>query len=177
MTYIYGDKWIGISGTSVDDNDELTPKALSWQKWLSGINNQQIKNAFKLLVLEGHEWPPTLPEFRKLCLSRNFEGIPTVYDVYGILLYSKDKQGSIKDRYKHPLAFSIGNALDKNELRSIGSLKKAMDKITPYYDRFIENGWPDWEPEHLLNPPLLENKKTTNVVIGRKFLSEIKKSL
>jgi hypothetical protein len=177
MSYIYGDKWIGISGTSVDDIGNLTPKALSWQKWLSGITSQQLKNAFKLLVLEGNQWPPTLPEFRKLCLSRNFEDIPTVDDVYKILAFNKGKEGSVKDRYQHPLVFRISELVDLSMVR--GAIPKiAMPLITNVYDRLLKSGWPDWKPEHLFKPNLIENKPTeVNKQIGRKSFSEIRKSL
>ena len=39
-----------------------------WQASLKGITEQKIKDALNLLSKRGDEWPPSAPEFRKLCM-------------------------------------------------------------------------------------------------------------
>lgn len=59
MTRIYGHKW-----SSISERDDGT-----WLAGLVGITPEQIASALGRLVLMTREWPPTLPEFRKLCLG------------------------------------------------------------------------------------------------------------
>lgn len=59
MTRIYGHKW-----SSIAESDDGT-----WVAGLRGITPDQVAAALGRLVTMAREWPPTLPEFRKLCLA------------------------------------------------------------------------------------------------------------
>ena len=87
------------------------------------------------------------------------EGVPTVEEVYQILSYKNRKRGSVKDRYQHPLVFRLSELVNMTTVRD-GNPKEAMPLITSAYNRLIQEGWPDWEPEHLVNHKLLEQKPT-----------------
>ena len=146
---------------------------------MAGLTGKQIKSGFDALRKNGEEWPPNAIRFRKLCLSRELEGVPTVDEVYNILSTVSKRKGSIRFRYQHPLVFYISqdDKLDMQNVRG-SSLKIAIGLIAPVYDRLMRDGWPDWKPEHLLNPNLIEHKPAAvSRDLGRKSFSEIRKSL
>ena len=59
MTEIYGNQWIKAHG-DYDENN-------TWLKGLTGVTPSQVANGLsKCLTLI---WPPSLPEFRLLCLN------------------------------------------------------------------------------------------------------------
>lgn len=181
MTKIYREKWSSDVryGEHVDQAGNLSQTAKDWQKLLAGLTDQQIKTGINVTLKKAEAWPPDLMEFKKYCLSRELEGVPSVDEVYGILAYSKKKHGSIRFRYKHPLVFYISQD-DKLDMQNVfgSSLKVAMELITPVYNRLIQDGWPDWKPEHLLNPNLIDHKPAeVNKELGRKKFSEIRKML
>src|SRR5690554_5480115 len=62
MAMIYGHKWTSAYG----DKDDGT-----WSSGLSGITGRQIAAGLRACVDSGEPWPPTLPEFRALCLGRS----------------------------------------------------------------------------------------------------------
>jgi hypothetical protein len=161
MTAIYGDQWISRRGQSYDVNGNISPTAKEWQTSLAGFTPQQIKAGFKAMDKKLDIWPPNLYQFKTYCLSLELEGVPSVDEVYAILAYNKNKEGSIKDRYQHPLVFYISqdSKFDMQTVRG-ESVKIAITAITSVYNRLILEGWPDWEPEHLIDHKLLEKKLT-----------------
>ena len=60
MTRLYGHKWTSQFGDQVDPGN-------AWAASLKGISKEQVKHGLNCLVLNGQEWPPSAPEFRKLC--------------------------------------------------------------------------------------------------------------
>jgi Replication protein P len=157
MVVIYADQWVSRNGL-LHENGKYTAAAQEWLETLAGLTNRQIKSGFDALRKNGEEWPPNAIRFRKLCLSSELEGVPSIDEVYNILAFNKNKEGSIKDRFKHPLVFRVSELVDIQTVRGY-SLKIAINAITPVYNRVIKEGWPDWKPEHLLNPLLIEQKK------------------
>ncbi len=67
MTEIYGHKWVSAYGADAEQGAGQT-----WAKGLGGINAQQLAHGLSSALASSDAWPPTLPEFRSLCL-----GIPT----------------------------------------------------------------------------------------------------
>ena len=59
MTEIYGHKWVSNYG----DADHSG----TWAKGLADLTTENLKEGFKACMRDGREWPPSLPEFRKLC--------------------------------------------------------------------------------------------------------------
>jgi hypothetical protein len=60
MTEMYGHKWTSQFGDEIDPNNV-------WAASLKGVTKDQVKHGLNCLVLQGAEWPPSAPEFRKLC--------------------------------------------------------------------------------------------------------------
>lgn len=68
MAEIYGHRW-----TSAFGDDAGQGAGLTWSKGLAGLAVEQIARGIESAVLSADGWPPTLPEFRAMCL-----GIPTL---------------------------------------------------------------------------------------------------
>ena len=86
MISIYGHKWSSHLGFADDGTGLLTDAAKTWQKGLSGVTLEQLKYGFDMLIFKNHDWPPSLPEFRKLCLSNVPSGIPSADEVLQVLV-------------------------------------------------------------------------------------------
>lgn len=65
MTEIYGHKWVSAYGESSD----VEGAAGTWAKGLSGVSPQQVADGLRACVASSDPWPPTLPEFRAMCLG------------------------------------------------------------------------------------------------------------
>lgn len=61
MTKIYGHKWVTNFGQS--DKDHV------WLAGLRGLTPEMIKRGLSECVNQFKSWPPTLPEFKALCLE------------------------------------------------------------------------------------------------------------
>lgn len=68
MAEIYGHRWISAYG-----EDPEGSAALTWGKGLAGMSGAQLAAGLAACVASAEPWPPTLPEFRALCL-----GIPSL---------------------------------------------------------------------------------------------------
>lgn len=66
MSEIYGHRW-----TSAYTRESLD----TWAKGLGDMTVDQIKRGVEACIAGAHAWPPTLPEFRDLCLT--IPGLPS----------------------------------------------------------------------------------------------------
>lgn len=71
MAEIYGQRWTAAYG-----EDAVSGAGDTWAKGLVGITPQQLARGLEACITRADPWPPTLPEFRALCL-----GIPTLLQV------------------------------------------------------------------------------------------------
>lgn len=71
MVAIYGHKWTSTHGVIPHDEitGSLTVTGETWQQGLRGITGQQFGRGLEACITRNDEWPPTLPEFRAMCLS------------------------------------------------------------------------------------------------------------
>lgn len=76
MTEIYGHRWASSYG-----DDPASSAGQTWAKGLAGISPQQLAAGIAACIASAQPWPPTLPEFRQLCL-----GIPSLAAVRAELL-------------------------------------------------------------------------------------------
>ena len=58
---MFGTKWTNAYGAKPDPNNV-------WANALSGLTQKDLSRGLKRLGDSGAEWPPTAPEFRKLCI-------------------------------------------------------------------------------------------------------------
>jgi hypothetical protein len=68
MNNLYGHRWQSTYG-SATEGGQLTDAAKDWRRGLKGVTPAQITKGLEQCLLTGEGWPPTLPEFRKLCLG------------------------------------------------------------------------------------------------------------
>ena len=144
MVAIYGHKWASHLGGAMD-GQELSEAAKTWQSGLSGLTVEHIKNGFSALIEKRMAWPPSLPEFRSLCVNGD---APSLDEAVDLLVTLSMRSGSLSDRYRHSLIFAIATdrSIDTFFLRT-STKAEAKIRIKPVYEKLISSGWPDW-PEH-----------------------------
>lgn len=64
MGSMFGHKWVTSYG------DKPDPDRV-WQATLKGISEESIRKALSEIARNGAEWPPSAPEFKKLCDGTN----------------------------------------------------------------------------------------------------------
>lgn len=184
MVGLYGHKWGSQYGRAISENKQLSGLARDWQRGLTGITAEQLKVGFAalekaILAESGESWPPVWPEFRKLCLSIDRKNIPKIDEVVSILVMAKSRQGSLVERYRHPLVLAMAqdSGIDLFFLRT-AKTAEARAHIRPIYEKLLGTGWADW-PEHAF-----ENTKgvgrdfpVPDKELGRKAFSGFRASL
>jgi hypothetical protein len=146
MLEIYGHKWASHLGSASDSDGNLTDAAQTWRQGLTGVSLDGLKDGFSAVATGSYDWPPSLPEFRKLCLSQEKAGVPTLDEIVSILVTASSRTGSLSARYKHPLAFAVSQEIDMYTLRTAKTVdaKKMLKQV---YGKLVCSGWPDW-PDH-----------------------------
>lgn len=145
MTSIFGYRWERQAGAQpLTPDDTLTDRALVWRDGLQGVSMAQIAAALDGLVKRSDGWPPTLPEFRALCLADG-RPWPSLDEVVAILVQGGAGDGSLVARYRHPLALAIARdgGLDRFAL-SRASRSEALAMVKPLYHRLLAEGFPGW---------------------------------
>lgn len=77
MAELYGHRWTASFG--------MTPSSdHAWASALAGLTGEQIACGLVALSERGDDWPPSAPEFRKLCTGNSAEslGLPSVDQAY-----------------------------------------------------------------------------------------------
>lgn len=64
MADVYGHRWTSSYGA-----DPVTGSGTTWAKGLRGITGRQLGAGIQACITSAEPWPPTLPEFRALCLG------------------------------------------------------------------------------------------------------------
>lgn len=74
MTEVFGHRWASAYGAS----DSGT-----WAKGLAGLDSEDVGRGVRRVIEAGMDWPPSLPEFRKLCEPDEADlGLPTMNQAY-----------------------------------------------------------------------------------------------
>ena len=128
--------------SSVYSTDEAIAEARSeWSVGLRNVDTSRIGPAIDKMVDAGHEWPPSLPEFVKLCEPSYAElGIPTAQEAWQVVCRG-DPGGdmTVARRWKHPVIFAAAKdpALDIWNLRLL-SLDVAMRTWQKIYQSYVD---------------------------------------
>ena len=61
MASMYGHRWLSAYGERDEDG--------TWRRVLSGLVGEQIAKGLRGCIESGSEWPPSAPEFRRMCLG------------------------------------------------------------------------------------------------------------
>ncbi len=146
MIILYDNKFTSKLGFGIDENGYLTEAAIVWSEELSGITLQELKHGFVQLKTTYPGWPPTVLEFRRLCISDSMPDIPTLEDIVSILVTVSVRKGALEFRYGHPLALAISKSVDMFAVRT-AKVADAKRIIKPVYDKLLISGWDAW-PGH-----------------------------
>lgn len=175
MASIYGHKWSSHLGVASDADGRLTDAAKMWQKGLVGITLDNLKAGFDALVLQAHAWPPSLPEFRKLCLARAGADVPTLDQVVSILAMVSSRSGSLAARYRHPLALAVSARVDVFAVRTAKAVD-ARRMVKAVYEELLQSGWDDW-PEHAYDEEQKALELKRNKGVGMAAFSAMRSAL
>ncbi len=70
LNHIYGHKFHSAYGESAFDENGLTDTARTWATGLRGLTGDDIAKGLHECIACGESWPPTLPEFVKMCKGK-----------------------------------------------------------------------------------------------------------
>ena len=79
LTHIYGHKFSSVYGESAIDGGSMTEAAKTWASGLRGLTGEQIANGLRECINCGESWPPTLPDFVKMCKGNRVNGFGLDY--------------------------------------------------------------------------------------------------
>lgn len=84
MTHIYGHKFASAYGESAIEGNDITEAARTWSSGLRGLTGEQIAQGLRECINCGASWPPTLPEFVKMCkgIGENEFGLSYIPECY-----------------------------------------------------------------------------------------------
>ncbi|MFD4837671.1 hypothetical protein ACFWP0_09190 [Achromobacter sp. NPDC058515] len=128
----------------------LTPRELkdSWNQKLAGLDEAQVRRG--LVACLTREWPPTLPEFVKLCCPWMAPEVAYHEAVRGM---SARKRGEI-GIWSHPAVYWAAVGVSTVDLLSstYGAIKARWEKTLS--DELAKGAWPDIpEPRQALPAP------------------------
>jgi hypothetical protein len=115
MAEIYGHRWTASFGANPDSDGA----AGTWGKGLAGITPAQLADGLKACITSSDPWPPTLPEFRAMCL-----GIPSLVSVRAEINGKGDRT---------PFAMLVWQRLDSYQFRQV-SAKDAERMLAGAYE-------------------------------------------
>lgn len=149
LTAMYGRAFTSVQGNSATDEDgKLTTIAETWYICIRDLNEAQLANGFKrLLDLRDDDYGMTAKKFRNLCLQR--DDVPTLQQVIDGLAQAPYRQGTVAQRFKHPLilAISLSNSFDSFAFNTM-THDQAKKHVSALYERFLKDGWEEFKPEH-----------------------------
>lgn len=121
MTEIYGRRWTGSFGVSVDQSH-------AWAATLGGLTGEQIAVGLNALACtedkQLQDWPPAAPQFRALCLSRDPEafGLPGEEKAYREACRRAYRNGpSLHHPWSHP---AVCHAALETGFHTLNTLKE-----------------------------------------------------
>lgn len=151
MTAIYGHRWVSTYGTkpTKDDTTELTIGAATWSAGLTGITDKQIALGLQACVFSDDGWPPSLPEFRQMCLS-----IPTFAEIATAVQRYLGAHANERDATAlSPFAFTLLQRMDVYRFRmatSDGGTSMLKLHYEAIRDEVLKGAELASPPEHVL---------------------------
>ena len=121
MAEIYGRRWTGSFGVSVDQSH-------AWAATLGGLTGEQIAVGLNALACtedkQLQDWPPAAPQFRALCLSRDpgAFGLPSEEQAYREACRRAYRNGpSLARPWSHP---AVCHAALETGFHTLSTLKE-----------------------------------------------------
>ena len=159
MVELYGHRWISVHGEGATDGSAET-----WAKGLAGLAPEQIATGVEACIAAGASWPPTLPEFRAMCL-----GIPSFGAIDAEILTLKDAQRSDFAR----LVWSFIDGYQHRHVRAEEAKRMRRDAYEQACDHVMRGGALPPRPaaavEHQA-PPKPKSGRSPRTVTPRTFV-------
>lgn len=116
MTEMYGHRWTASFGVSADQSH-------AWAATLAGLSGAQIASGLAALVERGDDWPPSAPDFRKLCEGASPEalGLPSAAAAYREAC--RNAHPAAAPRWSHEAVHHAACETGFHELRSLPESK------------------------------------------------------
>jgi hypothetical protein len=115
MAEIYGHRWTASFGANPDPDGA----AGTWAKGLAGITGAQLADGLKACITNSDPWPPTLPEFRAMCV-----GVPSLVTIRAEINGKGERT---------PFAILVWQRLDAYQFRMV-SAKDAERMLRDAYE-------------------------------------------
>ncbi|MGO0305922.1 replication protein P [Endozoicomonas acroporae] len=118
MTGIFGAKWTREHG--------LADRTGQWLETLKDLHPNQLAMGTNRVRLGGKDWPPTAPEFRKLCQPLPEElGLPTLAKAWHEANEFADQTN--RHEWSHRAVYLAGYAAGWYELRNAGTADECRE--------------------------------------------------
>lgn len=109
MTELYGHKWTSVHGEADSSG--------TWGKVLVGMTREQLASGMQACARSDDPWPPSAPEFRKLCeAGGNSLGIPDVTAAWREAVEASSDV--INWKFSHPIVQECGRLTDWYSIRT-----------------------------------------------------------
>lgn len=109
MTELYGHKWTSVHGEADSSG--------TWGKVLVGMTREQLASGMQACARSDDPWPPSAPEFRKLCeAGGNNLGIPDVTSAWREAVEASTDPTQWK--FSHPIVHEAGRLTDWYSIRN-----------------------------------------------------------
>lgn len=118
MTGLFGQKWTNAYG--------LADRTGQWLATLKDLHPQQFAMGINRVRLAGKDWPPSAPEFRKLCQPLPEElGLPTLASAWK---EANEFAGQLNYHgWSHRAVYLAGHAAGWYELRNAGTAEECRE--------------------------------------------------
>lgn len=157
MIEVYGHRWTAAHGESAEAGSGDT-----WAKGLAGVSPQQLAVGLEACIVRADPWPPTLPEFRAMCLS-----IPAIAEVRADL--------QREDAKRQPFTLLVAQHLDGFAYRRAEG-RAAQRMLAEAYDtarELVMRGHPLPEPLPELERPAPQKPRAASPEVARAHLAEL----
>lgn len=160
MSVIYPYKWAG----QFPGAEAIVVAKSEWMEGLDDLTLEQIRKGIARCRKEGGEFPPSIPEFRKLCL-------PTNEDI-GILDEEEAYQQLCAKEYRHQLVKEISRCIDEYSWRMM-SFKEGRKRFKVVYDLCVDRRMTEFREEqmNLLALEKIEEQEETKQLEHKKSAS------
>ncbi len=158
MTEVFGYRWASAYGTSDQSG--------TWAKGLAGLTGDDLARGVRKVIELGMDWPPSMPEFRKLCLPSEADlGLPEFEQAY--------RAAARLDWTLHPAVYAAAKIVGTYKLR-YDAESSTRPKFEKAWDSVVERIRRGEVLEQPVDVPRLERCERTRKDAGRAYVAKMR---